>query len=89
MGTGTRTPGLRRTHLHELVEMTTHRCRSELETIGELGGGGRAVDEQGPSHALTRGLVTLVPGKGTLGLLVEFHNASVPLFETVIQARLT
>ena len=61
-----------------LVEVAADRGRSEVEALGERGGGGGAVDEDRPGDALARRLVGR-PG--------EFHNASVPLMKLRLQAR--
>lgn len=60
--------------LEQLVEVPSYGGGSEVEPLGESRGGRGSVDEDRPRDALARRLV--VPMHG---LVLEFHNTSVPL----------
>ena len=65
------------------VGVTAYGGRRQVETEGQVGGGGRAVDQDRPDDALTRRLVARSQGP------LEFHNTSVPLLPGGLQVRVT
>ena len=71
-----RLAGLDGTLGDQLVEVAAHGGRRQVQPRAERGRGGRSVDKDRPGHAVPRRLVVL-----------EYHNASVPLMEAALQGR--